>query len=809
LALIAGCDIHINYHNPNTTLPNPVRDTNPLRPKEPNDTRPPYPKDKWNKRTHTHEYFKDETAAYNATWKSEVAIPQSIPCGVTTVTTTYSDGGTPFYYDDDSYSSEVSYGGSCDAEEYSEGKRNIRHTWWRGSSPTGSRGLGSGGHIDDYGIDSSTYGSLNAQWGYYNTMLGAHNSAWIAYDADNSVGGYNRAVDAYNRAVTQHVSLQCDRDTPSDGIDSDDPNTPINEDPDDESSCASTEEADYRNDASTPPPDPSNYNVGRIDYLGKETAYNTALQKYDDKYPGDFPSGFSHPKSFSSAPCGTTVDGCDFAGDMPFTASGQEPYLAVDNTPPLYTPDGSPPPTLYYSGNNPIDNGTYITHRQAWYDWHDPHKGCDNGDGIITPAEQSCINNAVAPSHPKPHKYTPSYYHGNPKGMPCGRGKNVTLLQDLKDAMRPAGTSPGNFPSLPLSLPFTEPPIEYQDSNDPPEYANGTVYYVNVNPHPELPACNQDGFVFNAVMHEYHPEYWVWDSWIPAAPDWPPQPWPTPKPASYPNGEPRDCVRTNSPPNPPDCTEDDAYCVSWPDWKPDPDLKWQPIDFSLPNNHDPYMGSPYHGPNTHMKDVVAADDTHQAHYKKDDLNHMSPDVPATTINLTNASHTITQHTHHGPDTPPKGGFNTDEFHPDYLPNTNKLDNPLNAPKTLVTRLFNSTTEHIGYASDHWSAYVMEDPVPLHELCDFMGFKLANVAILAPAGGLIADQWFLPRQTGNNPTIEIQGSITVKHRGLFARSDTNGNLTTGYRKHFTHPTDFEQGTTTWWPDIKQNHWTPQP
>ncbi|MDE0267783.1 MAG: hypothetical protein OXI96_01925, partial [Acidimicrobiaceae bacterium] len=401
-----------------------------------------------------------------------------------------------------------------------------------------------------------------------------------------------------------------------------------------------------------------------------------------------------------------------------------------------------------------------------------------------------------------------------------------TAWTNYDAALRCSGPScpsvtPPNFPRpnyLGHSLSCdTSSVSDYDEASPSGELASASYEWASQT------GCSMSGVSGSGRGTETHEEYHVWVGWNPTDPDWPAQPWPTPKPASYPNGEPRDCVRTNSPPDPPDCTEDDAYCVSWPDWIPDPDLTWQPIDFSLPDNHDPYMGSPYHGPNTHMQ-TIAADSTHAAHHKASDLNHMSPDVPAATIGLTGGwpsgvtpssyfanppykteNHPRNSSTHHGPDTPPKGAPTLDKFHPDYKPNTNALDD---SPLTLVTRLFNTTTEHIGYASDHWD-YVMVDPAPLHELCDFMGFKLANVAILAPAGGLIADQWFLPRQTGNNPTIEIQGSITVKHRGLFARSDTNGNLTTGYRKHFTHPTDFEQGTTTWWPDIKQNHWTPQP
>ncbi|MDE0267523.1 MAG: hypothetical protein OXI96_00580 [Acidimicrobiaceae bacterium] len=104
---------------------------------------------------------------------------------------------------------------------------------------------------------------------------------------------------------------------------------------------------------------------------------------------------------------------------------------------------------------------------------------------------------------------------------------------------------------------------------------------------------------------------------------------------------------------------------------------------------------------------------------------------------------------------------------------------------------------------------MFDPIALHVLCDFMNFKLTNVALLAPAGGLVVDKWFLPRRSDMDPRIEITGGIAVKHRGLFGMGDDRGNIVTGYRKHFKHPDDFELGYTAWWPDIKQDHWTPQP
>ncbi|MDE0268756.1 MAG: hypothetical protein OXI96_06955, partial [Acidimicrobiaceae bacterium] len=463
-----------------------------------------------------------------------------------------------------------------------------------------------------------------------------------------------------------------------------------------------------------------------------------------------------------------------------------------------------------------ITQSEYNTRTTAWsnYDWYTNSINVCNGDSLC---EAGVAPVYSMPSYPQPYRV--------PRGITCTSSPNGYDT-----------ASPG---AAITSVSYTWPP-------DPPGIS-----------------CSVSGAsTSEGLGSETHDEYHVWNSWSPPLPT--PYP-PVDPPRSYPHGIPRDSTTAYTPAptdpldptkrldpgagTPPTDTADNGHCIKWGPWVVKPARKaWQPIDFS--NSSNPIydfsitgstnIGAPYRGPNTHMQSV-AADSTNAANYKAGDLNHMSPDVPAATINLTGGwasgvsppshwlsdpldpydteSHPRSSSADHGPDSlgpygsasvPPRGAFNENEFHPDYKPNTNNLDN---SPLTLVTKLtlplIIPPTEHIGYASDHWPRYVMVDPAPLHELCDFMGFKLANVAILAPAGGLIADQWFLPRQTGNNPTIEIQGSITVKHRGLFARSDTNGNLTTGYRKHFTHPTDFEQGTTTWWPDIKQNHWTPQP
>ena len=104
---------------------------------------------------------------------------------------------------------------------------------------------------------------------------------------------------------------------------------------------------------------------------------------------------------------------------------------------------------------------------------------------------------------------------------------------------------------------------------------------------------------------------------------------------------------------------------------------------------------------------------------------------------------------------------------------------------------------------------MQDPVAQNELCDFMGFKLENVALLAPSGGVRAADWQVPRQDGQDPTVTINGSIAVGYRGLFGRYDKNGSLVTGYRKIFKYPTGFGDALTAWWPELRQDQWAPLP
>ena len=277
--------------------------------------------------------------------------------------------------------------------------------------------------------------------------------------------------------------------------------------------------------------------------------------------------------------------------------------------------------------------------------------------------------------------------------------------------------------------------------------------------------CDIDGIEWDVAVSENHAEYWVWIDWYPTAPTWPAGPHAAP--ASYPNGNPQ---RGGS-------TADDGYCVSWDEWVyRDEVLTWNPLT--------PDTGN-----------VPSA--------TKSLSGGWASGSPLTPIE----NHTILDKTNHGPDRPYKGGF-----HPDYKAGTNNLDEP----PTLVTRVFDSSTEHLGHAVEHWAPndYIMKNPTPKHELCDFMSFKLTNVALLAPAGGVVADKWYLPHQAGTTttPTIEITGSISTRYRGLFGRANNTGDLISGYRKIFKYPdasTEFSKGTTAWWPDIKLDHWTPQP
>ncbi|MDE0268048.1 MAG: hypothetical protein OXI96_03305, partial [Acidimicrobiaceae bacterium] len=668
-ALIAGCDIHINYHNPDTTLPNPVGDTNPLRPKEPEDTRPPYPGHGWTTHGHSHEFW----ASLSASWGTI----GSLSC------------------------KNGSAGGTCDGTGHVEPDGSQR-SWWR--------------DVNDADI-------TQRQSTLIDTAERAARAVRSAFDS--GPGAYQSRKSDYDNALSD-AEEHCD--DPANGGNNND-----RIDPGREQTC-------YNNRTSTlmAPPDPDDYSI--TDYLDAISKYNTAMADYESSFGG------SHTSITASC---SSVTSCSL------------------------TP--APPPSR---GPASVSNGCGDTCQAD----HQAAVAACAGDS-------TCLASIPSP----------------------------VLICDV-----------------PADSPY--------DSLTPPGFFGDVS--VN-NSHDTTGGCGISGVSWSAPASEYHREYRVWSGWNPPKPK-PARFPPVDAPRSYPHGITRDSTTayTAGPKDPvtgerldpaagtpPVDGTDDAYCVSWGDWVIKPARKtWQPIDFSIPDAPDStneHPAFPYGYSITNSTNLAAPyHDTTWTTLSK----HMSPEVAEATVDLEGGwetpsadptdpdpppveNHPRSSTADHGPDSltvlksgihgtgPPRGGTSR-EFHPDYTPGTN-------TPKPGLVTKKPGPSQTIGYATDHWPAYVMEDPAPLHELCDFMGFKLANVAILAPAGGLIADQWFLPRQTGNNPTIEIQGSITVKHRGLFARSDTNGNLTTGYRKHFTHPTNIQQGTTTWWPDIKQNHWTPQP
>ena len=372
-------------------------------------------------------------------------------------------------------------------------------------------------------------------------------------------------------------------------------------------------------------------------------------------------------------------------------------------------------------------------------------------------------------------------------------------------------------------------------------------------------SCGMGGVSWSGSGTETQDEYWWWDGWNPAKPPVPPE---KPGPRSYPHGITRDSgVVYSGIPTPADLasdtppvdTVDDTYCVSWDnEWKLKEARKtWQPIKFDVADGDavfgfsstgSPLGGAPYYHVDPHAGLLDSKGDPIVTRYP-----YMSVHVPAATVLLEGGwpagtpnppapeppveieNHLRSSTSDHGPDrlaghggggsVPPKGGLSsTQVFHPDYKVNTNTPDT------VLVTKHRDppSAGEKIGYATDHWpTKYMMVDPKPLHQLCDFMSFELTNVALLAPVGGLRATHWYLPRQSDddpsvdtymdNNPHIKITGSIAVKHRGLLGRGKRDGELVTGYRKDFQYPAgiNFHTGITAWWPELKQDHWTPQP
>lgn len=280
---------------------------------------------------------------------------------------------------------------------------------------------------------------------------------------------------------------------------------------------------------------------------------------------------------------------------------------------------------------------------------------------------------------------------------------------------------------------------------------------------PTSAACDAGGVSWSVDAAEYHPEGWSSLGWSHGRPP-DPDGWPH-SPASYPYGIADGSSAAYSIDGSATDPGDDDHCASWKQWEMTPQRQvW---------NAAPAI----------------------------------PDPPQATLDLDagrtgntvgsghHENHSITSAADHGP-LPPRG-----DIIDDYTQGTDVL----RATPPLA----------IGedYATDHWPAYRMREPGPLHELCDFMDFTLSNVAILAPTGGVIARDWAIPRQQrstplpANDPVITIEGSIAVKHRGLFGQYDNAGALATGYRKVFTHPAGFAEGVTAWWPELKQNHWTP--
>ncbi len=82
--------------------------------------------------------------------------------------------------------------------------------------------------------------------------------------------------------------------------------------------------------------------------------------------------------------------------------------------------------------------------------------------------------------------------------------------------------------------------------------------------------------------------------------------------------------------------------------------------------------------------------------------------------------------------------------------------------------------------------------------------LTNVAILAPNGAVYAREWYL-LCGGTCPNFTLEGSIAAKHLGLYGIPDaTTGNVTNGWSKHFTYPTD-DPATN----DINESFWRVRP
>ena len=97
---------------------------------------------------------------------------------------------------------------------------------------------------------------------------------------------------------------------------------------------------------------------------------------------------------------------------------------------------------------------------------------------------------------------------------------------------------------------------------------------------------------------------------------------------------------------------------------------------------------------------------------------------------------------------------------------------------------------------------------LAELNTSHDLTLTNVAILAPEGAVYARRWYLPHAARGGPTLTIEGSIAAEHLGLYGIPyPATGDVTNGWSKNFTYPSDFWQARPPWWPDFTGNEWTP--
>ena len=95
-------------------------------------------------------------------------------------------------------------------------------------------------------------------------------------------------------------------------------------------------------------------------------------------------------------------------------------------------------------------------------------------------------------------------------------------------------------------------------------------------------------------------------------------------------------------------------------------------------------------------------------------------------------------------------------------------------------------------------------------------NLDGVAILAPYGALYARNWYLSC-TGTCPTFKLEGSIAVKHLGLYGiPNPSSGRVTHGWSKDFTYPTDDPNtdvcegiwcARPPWWPGFSGSEWEP--